>query len=154
MPTRDNCAQLEALLEATAALVELKKVVDKVEYDIRVLKSRVGDRVSEAAAAQVEESEDAKVIEDAVEGGDASLAEGRAHSVVSTRSGRSRKQVSAVNFFNHEQDLLLGLDTAVNFGIISGYNSYSFDSDGHKKTETQPILTSIFPKNFNKVDFM
>src|SRR5262249_55377887 len=49
MPTRDNCAQLELVLEAATGLVELKKMVDKVEYDMKVLKARVGHKASTEA---------------------------------------------------------------------------------------------------------
>lgn len=84
MPTRENCAQLESLLDATSALVETKKVVDKVEYDIKILKARLGIRGSEGA----EEGGDGMEVD---EGGDGD--DGRAQSVVSTRSGRSRKHV-------------------------------------------------------------
>jgi len=44
MPTRDNVAQLEALLDATTHLIEAKRQVDKVDYDIQVLKNRLGLR--------------------------------------------------------------------------------------------------------------
>ncbi|KAG6903468.1 hypothetical protein C0995_005491 [Termitomyces sp. Mi166 len=88
MPTRDNIMQLESLLDATAALIETKRLVDKVEYDIRILKSRLGMRESQGAESQptgdhmdVDEPNDGEVIGE----------DGRAQSVVSTRS---RKQVS------------------------------------------------------------
>ncbi|TFY54337.1 hypothetical protein EVG20_g9749, partial [Dentipellis fragilis] len=48
MPTRDVLAQHEMLIEAAAALVETKKVVDRVEQDIRVARERLGLRESEA----------------------------------------------------------------------------------------------------------
>ncbi|OBZ70256.1 hypothetical protein A0H81_09635 [Grifola frondosa] len=41
MPTRENCVRLESLLEAAAALVEMKKVVDKVDQDIKVMNMRL-----------------------------------------------------------------------------------------------------------------
>ncbi|KAI0938219.1 hypothetical protein AcV7_003466 [Taiwanofungus camphoratus] len=96
MPTRDNCAQLESLLEATAALVEIKKVVDKVEQDIRVLKMRLANRDSEGAEDGVGTGDAAPTPMDVDEGNDGEGEDdGRAQSVVSTRStrsGRSRKQ--------------------------------------------------------------
>ncbi|PCH40988.1 hypothetical protein WOLCODRAFT_137117 [Wolfiporia cocos MD-104 SS10] len=90
MPTRENCAQLESLLETASALVETKKVVDKVEHDIRVLKERMGmgERDSEAEDGEAQTPGD--------EGAEGEM-EGRAQSVVSTRSTRSvrsRKQSS------------------------------------------------------------
>lgn len=85
MPTRDNIALLESLLEATTALVETKRVVDKVEYDINVLKARLGMRESSEGAP-------ATYAMDVDDGNDGDLAnDGRAQSVVSTRS---RKHVS------------------------------------------------------------
>ncbi|KAF8450496.1 hypothetical protein L210DRAFT_956608 [Boletus edulis BED1] len=56
MPTRDNCSQLESLLDATTALIETKKIVDRVEQDIRVLKARLGIRESESADRDPKES--------------------------------------------------------------------------------------------------
>lgn len=111
MPTRENCAQLESLLDATSALVETKKVVDKVEQDIRVLNTRLGRRISEPAEADGDGDGEADAdgetntgtgtaaaptpmnVDD---GGDGEGDNGRAQSVVSTRSGRSRKQVCIV----------------------------------------------------------
>lgn len=102
MPTRENCAQFEALLEATTALVETKRVVDKVEYDIQVLKGQLGMRTSQPAEGEDGgEGEDAgggdsKTNGDSMEVDDAPENEDeRAQSVVSTRSGRSRKHVSS-----------------------------------------------------------
>ncbi len=87
MPTRDTLLAQEALLETITSLVELKKVADRVDQDIRTAKMRLGMRESEAPA---------EGPMDVDEGGPApdTPGEGRAHSVVSTRSGRSRKQVS------------------------------------------------------------
>ncbi|KAF8897712.1 hypothetical protein BD779DRAFT_1492188 [Infundibulicybe gibba] len=88
MPTRENCAQLESLLEATTALVETKRVVDKVEYDIRMLKQRLGMRESQEAEADGEAANgDAMDVDEGAIGED-----GRAQSVASTRSARSRRQ--------------------------------------------------------------
>ena len=99
MPTRDNCTALESLLEASTTLVELKKLVDKVEYDIKVLKTRLGNKVGAAAgtgALPTEESEVLPLAPPPADTADAELADGRAQSVVSTRSGRSRKHVCVV----------------------------------------------------------
>lgn len=90
MPTRDNVAQLESLLEATMALIEVKRVVDKVDYDIQVLRSRLGMKVDP-------EGEDTQGIgmdvDESTAGGETGE-DGRAQSVASARSARgSRKQV-------------------------------------------------------------
>jgi DNA methyltransferase 1-associated protein 1 len=89
MPTRENCAQLESLLDATTALIETKKVVDRVDQDIRVLKARLGIRESQSADRDPKESTPMDVDESK----DVRDGEGRAQSIVSARSGRSRKQV-------------------------------------------------------------
>lgn len=94
MPTRDNIAQLESLLEATTALVETKRVVDKVEYDIRLLKSRLGMRESQDAEGEAVTA-DAMEVDEGYDGGEGVGEDGRANSVVSTRSARSRKHVSS-----------------------------------------------------------
>lgn len=41
MPTRDNLLHLESLIDAAVSLVEVKKNVDRVEHDIKVLKGEV-----------------------------------------------------------------------------------------------------------------
>lgn len=88
MPTRDTLVAHEALLETITSLVELKKVVDRVDQDIRTAKMRLGMRESEAPAeGPMDVDEDGQVPE--------TPGDGRAHSVVSTRSGRSRKQASS-----------------------------------------------------------
>ncbi|KAI0690396.1 hypothetical protein BC835DRAFT_1364881 [Cytidiella melzeri] len=90
MPTRENCAQLESLLDAAGALVETKKHVDRIEQEIRVAQERLG-KSSEGG-----DDEAMDVDENDGEGGEPNE-EGRAQSVVSTRSGRSsrpRKQSS------------------------------------------------------------
>ncbi|KAG6854886.1 hypothetical protein C0991_012076 [Blastosporella zonata] len=88
MPTRDNIMQLESLLEATTALVETKRVADKVEYDIRLLKGRLGMRDSQGAEGPPPDGMD---IDESNDGAEMIGEDGRAQSVVSTRS---RKQVS------------------------------------------------------------
>ncbi|KAF7985229.1 hypothetical protein HWV62_7874 [Athelia sp. TMB] len=107
MPTRENSVLLESLMDAASALVETKKVADKVEQDIRVLMGRLGRRVSEPAETDPDADGDADAdgetntgtgtaaaptpmnIDD---GGDGEGENGRAQSVLSTRSARSRKQ--------------------------------------------------------------
>lgn len=96
MPTRDNCAQLENLLDAATALVETKKVVDKVEQDIRIMKARLGEQ-EPGGEDGAEMGDGAQTPMDVDDGNDAEgELDGRAQSVVSTRSTRSRKQVSLV----------------------------------------------------------
>lgn len=93
MPTRENCARLESLIEATTALIDTKKIVDRVEQDIRVLRVRLG-RQSEGL--DVDGKEGTPMV---IDGGAGVDGEGehkvgdRAQSIVSTRSGRGRKQV-------------------------------------------------------------
>lgn len=41
MPTRGNLEKLEALQNAAAGLVDIKRTVDRVEQDIRMLKARL-----------------------------------------------------------------------------------------------------------------
>ncbi|EPS98724.1 hypothetical protein FOMPIDRAFT_1164806 [Fomitopsis schrenkii] len=92
MPTRDNCAQLENLLDAATALVETKKVVDKVEQDIRIMKARLGEQ-EPGGEDGAEMGDGAQTPMDVDDGNDAEgELDGRAQSVVSTRSTRSRKQ--------------------------------------------------------------
>jgi DNA methyltransferase 1-associated protein 1 len=87
MPTRDTLLAHEALLEAITSLVELKKVADRVDQEIRTAKMRLGMRESEAPAGGPMNVDEEGQAPD-------TPGEGRAHSVVSTRSGRSRKQAS------------------------------------------------------------
>lgn len=49
MPTYENCAALEQLLSAASALVETKKVVDRVDQEIRILQARLTEREGGAA---------------------------------------------------------------------------------------------------------
>jgi DNA methyltransferase 1-associated protein 1 len=90
MPTRDNILYLESLIDATTALVETKKFVDKMDYDIRVLKGRLG-----MSDGQGDGGGDEMAIDD---GGDEEPVgdDGRAQSVLSARSAgaRNRKHVS------------------------------------------------------------
>jgi len=41
MPTRENLLHLESLIDATTLLLEVKRNVDRVEQEIRVMKARV-----------------------------------------------------------------------------------------------------------------
>jgi DNA methyltransferase 1-associated protein 1 len=99
MPTRDNSLLLESLIDATSALAETKRLVDKAEYEIRLVKTRLGMRESEGAEGEGEaeggaSQGDRMNIDEATEGAEVVGEDGRAQSVVSTRSARSRKHVS------------------------------------------------------------
>ncbi|KAG2154956.1 uncharacterized protein EDB93DRAFT_1266060 [Suillus bovinus] len=100
MPTRENCARLESLIEATTALIDTKKVVDRVEQDIRVLRVRLG-RASEGAEEDGKEGTPMEVDGGAGAGADIDAdadadaegeVDGRAQSILSIPSGRGRKQ--------------------------------------------------------------
>jgi DNA methyltransferase 1-associated protein 1 len=45
MPTRDTCAQMENLLDATNQLLEAKRSLDRVESEIRVMRQKRGEPV-------------------------------------------------------------------------------------------------------------
>jgi DNA methyltransferase 1-associated protein 1 len=92
MPTKDNCTQLETLIEAASTLLEIKKGVDRVEQDIRVLKARL---ISQEGYVDGDADTPMEVDQDTP--GEGEVVEERAHSVVSTRSGRGRKNVSDVS---------------------------------------------------------
>ncbi|KAI0307021.1 hypothetical protein B0F90DRAFT_1807729 [Multifurca ochricompacta] len=81
MPTRDTLAQHDALLEAITALVETKKVADRVDQEIRTARMRLGMRESETPAETPMDVDEDRQAPD-------TPGEGRAQSVVSTRSGR------------------------------------------------------------------
>lgn len=42
MPTKNNIQHLEALLEATTVMLDMKKAVDRVEQEIRIQKKLLG----------------------------------------------------------------------------------------------------------------
>jgi len=96
MPTRDNVAQLEALLDATTHLIEAKRQVDKVDYDIQVLKNRLGLREqSQSGEGREGDAMDLDDVQTIGDGEEPEGEDGREQSVMSARSGRSRKQVSS-----------------------------------------------------------
>ena len=93
MPTRENVVQFESLLDATTSLIEIKRMVDKVDYDIKVSRNRLGLREKSQSVGDGEpkmENDDAMDI-DYTQGDDIEEGDGRGESVV---SGRSRKHVS------------------------------------------------------------
>ncbi|EIW82342.1 hypothetical protein CONPUDRAFT_54287 [Coniophora puteana RWD-64-598 SS2] len=83
MPTRENSLQLESLIETTTSLLETKRLVDKLDQDIKVAKQRMGIR-------QSGEADEASMDVDDTHGEDAEG--GRSQSVVSTKSGRGRNK--------------------------------------------------------------
>lgn len=92
MPTRENCTQLDSLLDAAHALIETKKLVDKVDHDIKIAKERLGRRDSETHSGDTPGDMD---VDEEMEGGDEDGDDdGRAQSVISGRSSRPRKHVS------------------------------------------------------------
>jgi DNA methyltransferase 1-associated protein 1 len=102
MPTRDSLAQHEALLETITALVETKKVADRVDQEIRTARMRLGMRESETPGeTPMDVDEDGQAPD--------TPGEGRAQSVVSTRSGRSRRQVG-VSFILADPSLTCSSD--------------------------------------------
>ncbi|KAK7696191.1 hypothetical protein QCA50_000842 [Cerrena zonata] len=91
MPTRENCARVDGLVEATMSLIDTKKCVDKVEQDIQVATMRLemanntGGEGGEGGAgtpSAMDVDEDAEGVEDD---------DGRAHSVISSRSTKSMR---------------------------------------------------------------
>ncbi|KAF4619755.1 hypothetical protein D9613_005251 [Agrocybe pediades] len=86
MPTRETTANLEALLDATTALVDTKRAVERVEYEIQVLKDRLALR-EQNQSGDVDGSQAGADAEGENDDGE----DGRAQSVVSVRSARGRK---------------------------------------------------------------
>ncbi|KAK2466107.1 hypothetical protein APHAL10511_001749 [Amanita phalloides] len=107
MPTRENCAQLEQLVEATTTLIETKRMVDKLDYDIKVLNSRLGLRESQGD----EMTNDVGGIGDTMEvDGEEIGDDGRAQSVVSTRSRKHSRRSMSIS----------SVDTAANVATRAG----------------------------------
>ncbi|KAJ7068454.1 hypothetical protein C8F01DRAFT_1118240 [Mycena amicta] len=88
MPTVGNLAHLENVMDAAANLVETKKNVDRVEFEIQVMRGRLG---MQTTAPKPEDGEPMEV-DDAE--GEAEPDEGRAQSVISTRSTRKQHRRS------------------------------------------------------------
>lgn len=97
MPTRENVAQFESLLDATTALIETKRLIDKADYDIKVLRNRLGLREKSQSVGDARtkiENDDVMDIDYTQVDGDGDIDKGddrRSQSVVSTKS---RKHVS------------------------------------------------------------
>ncbi|TFK22344.1 SWR1-complex protein 4 [Coprinopsis marcescibilis] len=85
MPTKENVAQLESLIEAVTAMVETKKHLDKVEYDIQVLKKQLDPQSGDDSMGEgIIKTEDPMEVDDV--GGEIDGNDGRAQSVLSGRT--------------------------------------------------------------------
>ncbi|KAF5390633.1 hypothetical protein D9757_002634 [Collybiopsis confluens] len=82
MPTQANCQHLESVMDAAMNLVELKKVLDKVNQDIEVLKARLELK---------DDMRDSASVADGME--EAESENRRSRSVT---SGRGRKSVECI----------------------------------------------------------
>lgn len=80
-------------MDATTNLVELKRVLDKVNQDIEVLKARLDLR--EGGGGDGSSVVDAMDLDDRAETVEPEGDSGRAQSVLSARSTRSRKNVDS-----------------------------------------------------------
>ncbi|KAI0751099.1 hypothetical protein C8Q80DRAFT_1217958 [Daedaleopsis nitida] len=93
MPTRDNLAKFSSLIDAAQQLVEIKKAVDKYDQDIEMIKARLAGLRGESA-----EDEDGDAAETPMDVDDAEgEADGRAQSVMSTRSRRQSRRSMSVS---------------------------------------------------------
>lgn len=128
MPTRENSVRLEALIDATSALVETKRLADKADYEIRLLKTRLGMRESEGAEGEGEVGNaDQMDVDEGAEGTQPVGEDGRAQSVVSTRSARSRKHVgiplismaSPPDLFNRQTRRSMSISSVDTSGTVS-----------------------------------
>lgn len=95
MPTHANCQRLESVTDAATNLIELKRVLDKVNLDIEVLKNRLQLREDGGDSASVA---DATEMDDRGDTAEPEGENGRSQSVLSARSTRSRKHVSFFSF--------------------------------------------------------
>ncbi|KAI0774577.1 hypothetical protein C8Q74DRAFT_1200058 [Fomes fomentarius] len=90
MPTRDNLAKFSALIDAAQQLVEIKKAVDKHDQDIKTTKARIAVLRGESVEGDGDAPGTPMDVDEGADGeGDV---DGRAQSVMSARSTRSRKQ--------------------------------------------------------------
>ncbi len=135
MPTEGNVARLNALVDATLPLVETKRVLDKVEYDIKVLKERLNMR----NGAPADEDADGDGAIDAADGEAVEgMEDGRAQSVVSTRSTRSRKPVSHFKKLSPLPDVP---PASLNVNIVGGYHWCRNISTTSEATKTKLTWT-------------
>ncbi|KAF7355467.1 SWR1-complex protein 4 [Mycena sanguinolenta] len=129
MPTQGNVALLDQLLEATTALVDTKKAVDKIEFDIQVLKNRLGMQGAAAGTAAEEgdggtegmEVDDGNDADGDADGeGDGDGEDGRAQSVLKTH-------------FN------VRTGPAVNVHLLRGFCGHGIDTGGDKAAKANLI---------------
>ena len=94
MPTRENVVQLEALYEAANALVDTKKVIDRVEQEICMMKEKKNGRTSLSRSETMDV--DAETKNESEEVGKEAVNEdnGRAHSVSTSTRSAMRRRVS------------------------------------------------------------
>jgi hypothetical protein len=139
-------------LDVTTTLVEIKKLVDKAEYEIRVAKARLGNRMSEGADTargkggengdkdkygdeDADADGDRDGDGDAMDVDDAAEVKGemeRAQSIVSTRSG----------MLSLLKDAHFISGPTINFCIVGRHDSYSVNTNRDKTTEAKLMLQS------------
>lgn len=139
IPTRENVAQLDAMLEAMLALLETKRLVEKAEYDIQVLKKRLGLR-EQSTGKGIPETDggDSMHVDYAHKGGDVvgeTPGENeRSQSVLSVRSARSRKHVSTMSALTTWSLIMSHVATTLAVGFLSGH---CLNKSWHETTETK-----------------
>ena len=139
MPTRDNCLALESLLDATTALVDIKKVVDKVEHDIRLSEMRLGNRAGasqDADATKADSGGDGNAME-VDEVADGKSDEGRDQSVISV--GRKQASTLAISLLSRSKAHVI-LESKIGIGVISGHHGYSVNANGYKTTKKKLMM--------------
>lgn len=152
MPTLENIQHLEQLLNAAVALVDTRKVVERVEQDIRITKERLaakegrldgsGDVEGEKKEAENEDA-DGSGDDDAEGDEDADGETDRAVSIAA--SAISRKEVS-LSFMHYpsfaDTDHVVSPAQAVSLSVINGFK---YD-DGN--TGTKPEAAEIMIKPY------
>ncbi|TDL29904.1 hypothetical protein BD410DRAFT_817836 [Rickenella mellea] len=101
MPTRENCSQLEGLFDAAAALVDTKKVVDKVDQEIRVLKARLAGRASVGARSEGADADSKNQGEQAEDG--ERDAEGEAEGEATEKADRAVSVAASVRSYSRKR---------------------------------------------------
>jgi len=103
MPTRENVAQFESLLDTATALIETKRLIDKSDYDIKVLRNRLGLREKSQSVGDARtkiENDDTMDIDYTQVDGDGDIDKGydrRSQSVVSTKSRKHARRSLSVS---------------------------------------------------------
>lgn len=137
MPTRENVAQLDTTLEAMLALLETKRLVEKAEYDIQVLKKRLGLREQSTGKGTTSGTEggDSMHIDyggDVV--GETSGENERSQSVLSVRSARSRKHVSTMSVLTTWFLIMSRVATTLAVDFLGGH---CLNKSWHETTKTK-----------------